>query len=181
MGAVILETKRLILRPWRLEDAETLYALCRDPEIGPAAGWPVHTSVENSREVLKTVLMVPEVWAVTVKGDDTPVGSVGLKPASVEKSEPELGYWVGRSFWGCGYIPEAGRRVLEYCFLERGAGRVWCGHYEGNRKSQRVIEKCGFSPVLSREEDVTLLSERRLCHYYALTRQAWQAQREEQA
>ena len=48
-----LETERLILRPWKEDDAESLYKYAKDPKVGPIAGWPVHTSVENSREIIK--------------------------------------------------------------------------------------------------------------------------------
>ena len=53
---MILETERLILRPWREEDADDLYIYASDPDIGPPAGWPPHTSVESSREIIRTVL-----------------------------------------------------------------------------------------------------------------------------
>ena len=46
-------------------------------------------------------------------------------------------------FWGNGYIPEAVRALIARCFNE-GAPAVWCAHFEGNDKSRRVIEKCGF-------------------------------------
>ena len=51
-----LETERLILRHWKEDDAESLYKYAKNPEDGPIAGWPVHTSVENSREIIKSVL-----------------------------------------------------------------------------------------------------------------------------
>jgi RimJ/RimL family protein N-acetyltransferase len=96
MGAVILETKRLILRPWQEGDARRLYELCRDPEIGPAAGWPAHRSVEESLEIIRNVLDPDRTWAVTLRGNGLPIGTVGLKDtAAVEGGEPELGYWVG--------------------------------------------------------------------------------------
>ena len=50
-----LYTHRVILRPWLLSDAENLYQYAKNPNVGPVAGWPVHTSVENSREIIKTV------------------------------------------------------------------------------------------------------------------------------
>ena len=50
---MILTTKRLILRPWDETDAESLYKYAKDPSIGPIAGWPVHTSVENSLEIIR--------------------------------------------------------------------------------------------------------------------------------
>ena len=46
------KTERLILRPWEESDAESLYEYAKDPLVGPIAGWPVHTSVENSREII---------------------------------------------------------------------------------------------------------------------------------
>ena len=64
---MILETERLILRPWCEDDAEELYKYASDPEVGPPAGWPPHTSVENSREIIRTVLSAPETYAVCLK------------------------------------------------------------------------------------------------------------------
>ena len=51
------ETERLILRPWTEDDAESLFEYAKDPAVGPIAGWPVHTSVDNSREIIKDVLL----------------------------------------------------------------------------------------------------------------------------
>ena len=75
---MIFETERLILRPWEETDAESLYEYAKDDRIGPIAGWPVHTSVENSREIIKTVLSAPETYAVCLKEDNRAIGSIGL-------------------------------------------------------------------------------------------------------
>ena len=61
------ETTRLLLRPWCESDAESCYRYARDPFVGPAAGWPAHTSVENSREIIRTVLSEPDTFAVILK------------------------------------------------------------------------------------------------------------------
>ena len=74
-----LTTDRLILRPWRESDAGILYKYAKDPEIGPAAGWPPHTSVEDSLEVIRTVFSAPETYAVVLKETGEPVGSIGRK------------------------------------------------------------------------------------------------------
>lgn len=148
------ETTRLLLRPWCESDAESCYRYARDPFVGPAAGWPAHTSVENSREIIRTVLSEPDTFAVILKErPDEPVGSIGVFPTEAPEigSEPEIGYWIGRPFWGQGLIPEAVRELLRYCFGDKGAQRVWCSHYAGNEKSKRVIEKCGFSYELTCE------------------------------
>ena len=75
---MILKTERLILRPWEEEDAEELYKYASHPDIGPIAGWPVHTSVENSREIIRGVLSAPETYAVVLKETGCPVGSAGI-------------------------------------------------------------------------------------------------------
>ena len=72
---MIIETERLILRPWQESDAEDLYTYAKDPAVGPPAGWPPHTSVENSREIIKTVLSRPETYAVCLK-NGKPIGTI---------------------------------------------------------------------------------------------------------
>ena len=64
---MILETKRLILRPWEESDAENLFKYASHPDVGPIAGWAVHTSVDNSREIIRRVLSAPETYAVVLK------------------------------------------------------------------------------------------------------------------
>ncbi len=78
-----LETSRLILRPWREDDAQGLYKYACDPEVGPPAGWQPHTSVENSREIIRTVLSATETYAVCLKEDGKPIGSIGLHRADL--------------------------------------------------------------------------------------------------
>ena len=75
---MISETKRLILHPWDEADAESLYEYAKDDRVGPMAGWPPHTSVENSREVIKNVLSAPETYAVCLKENNQAIGSIGL-------------------------------------------------------------------------------------------------------
>ena len=108
---MMLITDRLILRPWQEADAEDLYTYASDPEVGPPAGWPVHTSVENSRKIIQNVLSKPETYAVCLK-DGKPIGSVGLHlngstDMTNRDDECELGYWIGKPFWRQGLIPEA--------------------------------------------------------------------------
>lgn len=171
-----IETQRLLLRPWRESDAESLYEYARDERVGPAAGWPPHTSVEDSLRVIREVLSDDEVFAVTIKGEDRAIGSIGLvnRVTADFEDESEIGYWIGVPYWGRGYIPEAVKALLKYCFLERRDDRVWCGHYEGNDKSRRVIEKCGFKYAFQRMERVVLLSEERNEFFYSITREEWE-------
>lgn len=173
----VFETERLVMRPWREDDAENLYKYASDPAVGPAAGWPVHTSVEDSLRVLREVLIEDKTWAVTIKPSDEPVGSIGVfrTDAPNGNGEPEIGYWIGRPYWGNGYIPEAVRALIGRCFDE-GAESVWCSHFAGNDKSRRVIEKCGFKFAVSMTVRAALLDGMPEYEtlYYKITREEWQ-------
>lgn len=109
----MIETERLILRPWRDADAPALYKYASDPAIGPIGGWYVHTSVENSMEIIRTVFAAPEVYTVVLKDKDEPVGCFGIMfpddthTADMKSREAEIGYRIGKPFWGQGLIPEA--------------------------------------------------------------------------
>ena len=174
---MILKTKRLILRPWCEEDAEQLYKYAQDPEVGPMAGWPVHTSVDNSREIIRKVLSAPETYAVCLKEDGKPIGSVGFHRNDLARrdDEYELGYWIGKPFWGLGLIPEASQEMLRHAFEDLKMQTVWCGYYDGNIKSRRVQEKLGFKYHHTTEGiEVTLLGEIRIGHAMIMTREMWE-------
>ena len=176
---MILETKRLILRPWREEDAEALFTYASDPDVGPPAGWPPHTSVENSRQIIATVLSQKQTYAVCLKGGK-PIGSIGLHLNGVTNmtnrdDECELGYWIAKPFWGQGLIPEAARELLRYAFEELGMRAVWCGYYEGNEKSRKVQQKLGFVyRYTTHGLDVKLMNELRTGHTNLMTKERWQ-------
>jgi RimJ/RimL family protein N-acetyltransferase len=178
---MVLKTERLLLRPWREEDAEDLYKYAKDPDVGPPAGWPPHTGVENSREIIRAVLFSPETYAVCLKTDERPIGSVGLhrNDLAEQNDEYELGYWIGKPFWGQGLIPEASREILRHAFEDLGMARIWCGHYEGNVKSRRVMEKLGFVYHHTTEGiEVSQINEIRTGHVMLMTKETWERNNE---
>ena len=146
---MILETERLILRPWEESDAEELYRYASHPDVGPITGWAVHQSAEESRQVIRTVLSAPETYAAVLKETGRPVGSISLMTGArsnigLPDEEGEIGYWIGVPYWGRGLIPEAVREIMRHGFEDLGLVKLWCGYFEGNLKSKRVQEKCGF-------------------------------------
>lgn len=176
------ETERLLLRPWRESDAADLYEYARDPRVGPPAGWPPHTSPENSREIILNVLSAPGTFAVVPKETGRPAGSVGLMTGAasnlqIGSREGEIGYWIGVPFWGRGLIPEAVRALLRYGFVELGLEKIWCGYFEGNEKSRRVQEKCGFLYHHTNENiRWALMNDIRTEHISCLTRERFLAE-----
>lgn len=86
-------TNRLILSPWKKLNAENLYEYAKDPEVGSIAGWPIHTSIDNSLEIIKGVLSADETYAVYLKSDNRAIGSIGLIPPAqshTKANESEL-------------------------------------------------------------------------------------------
>ena len=171
------ETERLILRPWEESDGEDLYEYAKDPRVGPAAGWPVHTSVENSREIIRNVLSAPETYAVVLKENGRAIGSVGLKigdasDLGIPDTQAEFGYWLGVPYWGQGLIPEAVLALMRYGFETLELETIWCGYYAENTKSKRVQEKCGFAYRYTRENIyVALIDAYKTEHISAITKE----------
>jgi ribosomal-protein-alanine N-acetyltransferase len=147
------ETKRLILRSWQLTDEEDLYRYASDPQVGSIAGWPVHTSVENSVETIKSVLAKPNTYAVVFKKAGHAVESIGLTIGDASKmklpaDEVEIGYWIGVPYWGQGLIPEAVHALIRYGFEEVGLNKLWSGYFDGNTNSKRVLESVDLSAII---------------------------------
>ncbi|MBD5469308.1 MAG: GNAT family N-acetyltransferase [Lachnospiraceae bacterium] len=179
---MILETERLMLRPWNESDAESLYEYAKDPDVGPIAGWPPHQSVDESRYVIQNVFSGAEAYAICLKTDGRAIGAIELKlnghtDMTDKEDECELGYWIGKPFWGQGLMPEAAKEMLRHAFEDIGMKKVWCGYYEGNHKSKRVQEKCGFRYQWKTEGvDVPLMHEKRTGHVNLLTKEEWESE-----
>ena len=177
----MIETTRLILRPWQDTDAPALFRYASDPAIGPIAGWPPHTSVENSLEIIRTVFAAPEVYAVMLKETGEPIGCCGimfpdgLHSADMKQREAEIGYWLGKPYWGQGLIPEAVAALLSRCFNVLNLDAIWCGYYDGNSKSKRVCEKSGFKYHHTNKDIVSPLGDTRTEHFYIMTKNNYAA------
>lgn len=141
--------------------------------------WPPHTSVSDSKEIIKTVLAVPETYAVCRKEDNRAIGSIGLMIGGsgnldISGNEGEIGYWIGVPFWGKGYIPEACKELIRHAFEELNLDKLWCGYFDGNTKSKRVQEKCGFRYHHTNEEIYwKLMDDIRTEHITCLIRDQW--------
>lgn len=145
----VLETERLVLRKWTLNDAEALFKFASDSRVGPNAGWFPHKSIEESKYLINTLFNDPNIFAIVPKKLDYPIGAISLTIGSssnlpLPNSEAEIGYWIGAPFWGQGITPEATLEIIRYGFEDLKLKQLWCGYFEGNKQSKRVQEKCGF-------------------------------------
>ncbi len=143
-----IETERLILRPWRQEDLQDLFAYSSDPAVAELAGWPALQSLEEAQDLLDLFRKEP-VFALELKQTGTVIGSLGidwLDPIpELDNVRPIIfSYDLHRAFWGRGLMPEAVQAVIPYCFDKLYADCLYIGALSQNRQSQRVAEKCGF-------------------------------------
>jgi RimJ/RimL family protein N-acetyltransferase len=155
-----------------------LFPLAKDPLVGPIAGWHVHTSIENSREIINDVLSAPETYAIAPIEGGAPIGSIGLmigeaSNLTIPDDEGEIGYWIGVPYWGRGLIPEVVRELLRHGFDDLDLKTIWCGYFDGNEKSKRVQEKCGFQyHHTEKDKPWPLMNDIRTLHVTCITKEA---------
>lgn len=152
-----IETERLYLRYWNEDDADELYKLAKDPDVGPACGWQPHKNIEETSAVLKNILMTDWTYAIILKETGKVIGCISHGGKAVSgycenENQVEIGFWLGKEYWGNGYIPEACGQVIKYCFEELKVEKIWCAHYTENLKSKRAQEKCGFKYAYTDEK-----------------------------
>lgn len=143
----VIETQRMILKGWTESDAAELFSLAKNPNVGPHAGWKPHADEQESLEVIRTLFLTSMVWKVTDKKSGALMGSLGLetdrfRPGIASK---ELGYWIGEEYWGKGLATEAARAAIKYGFDELDLEIIGICTSPYNLRSQRVIEKLGFT------------------------------------
>lgn len=145
-----IETERLLLRRWKLSDADALYKYACDPEVGPHAGWPPHQSVEESKMIIRELFTNDYTWAVILKETNEPIGCMGYYPfgksnIEIGKNDAEVGYWIGKPHWNKGYCTEALQAMIRYCYEKKNFQTLWADFFIDNPASGRVMEKCGFT------------------------------------
>lgn len=143
-----IETERLILTPWTTseEDVRGCYEMAKDPDVGPNAGWKPHESIEESKMIIETIFMPFDVWAIRNKATGEIMGSIGLENDKRREgvNSKELGYWIGKKYWGKGYMTEAAKAVIDFAFEEFDLVVLAICTGPHNKRSQSVIKKCGF-------------------------------------
>lgn len=147
-----LETDRLYLRPWQISDLEDLFEYASVDGVGECAGWKHHESIDESRSILNLFIRGKKTFAIVQKGDGKVIGSLGMEELSVdpvkgERYGREIGYVLGKPYWGQGLATEAVQKVISYCFDILSYDYLTVCHFLGNNRSRRVIEKSGFSYV----------------------------------
>ena len=161
-----MRTERLRLRPLASRDTARIALLAGDWDVAPmTARIPYPYSEELAEQWIGGAADGEIVRGIEL--GDSLIGVCGYMPADLESAE--IGYWIGKPWWGQGFATEAAGAVVEHCFTSAGFERVTCGHFVDNPASGKVIAKLGFRFVglerlwcEARQTDVeTLKYERR--------------------
>ena len=174
-----IETERLLLRGFTIEDAAELYEYAKNFNVGPHAGWEPHESIEHSREIIGGLFLVKYyIWAIVDKASGRLIGSIGYEEDTKrpETGCMELGYAMAEDFWGRGLMTEAAGAVIRYGFKAMGLSMISIYHNPVNHRSKRVIEKCGFhfEGILRRANRI-YSGEIRDVSCYSLLKSEWEA------
>ena len=177
----VLETDRLRLRPFTSDDETAVFALASDPEVARFVRFEPHRDIAETRAFLELVERYyrrgnPFAWAIVRREDDRLIGSCGFVDQAPERESAEIGYWLGKPYWGKGYAVEAARALVDFGFEQMGLGRVEAKCFLENRAGQRVIEKLGMKFEGTDRSEMIKGGYPEL-QVYAIAQQGWRGNR----
>jgi ribosomal-protein-alanine N-acetyltransferase len=154
IGELIIETERLILRPFKQSDLYDFNEYASVSGVGEMAGWKHHETIEKTQEILDMFIKEDKTFAIVFKKNNKVIGSLGVEKYGLEDKLTEfngyygreIGYVLSKDYWGKGIMPEAVVAVIDYLFNDLNLDFLTCGYYDFNNQSKRVQEKCGFKP-----------------------------------
>jgi RimJ/RimL family protein N-acetyltransferase len=170
LDRVAIRTQRLLLRAPSLGDAGSIATLAGDYEVASMTGTIPHPySEEMAIHWIESLQAGDEgvAFAVDLGGDL--IGCVGYR--ATKKNHAEMGYWIGKPYWGMGYATEAARALILYAFRNENFAYLTVGHFKENPASARVIAKLGFQPSGEVLRDCAARQAKSRCLTYRLTRE----------
>ncbi|MDO4924899.1 MAG: GNAT family N-acetyltransferase [Turicibacter sp.] len=150
-GTKVIETHRLILRPFNVNDTADMFKnWASDDEVTKYLTWPTHSSLEVSQMIIDSWVSgygEPDCyqWAIELKEIHEVIGSISLMNINNDYESGEIGYCIGRHFWNQGIVTEAFQALIPFCFDEIEIIRLVARHDVNNPASGRVMQKCGLT------------------------------------
>ena len=149
-GTVELETERLLLRRFTLDDAQDMYRnLCSDARVNKFLTWELHRSVDDTKELMRSFVERYEspsryCWAIVSKETNEVVGTIAAPTVKELTKTVEVTYAIAQDQWGKGITAEALKAVIAFLFDKVGVNRIEAGHDANNPNSGKVMEKVGM-------------------------------------
>lgn len=169
-----LETERLLLRPFTMDDAEAMfYGWANDPEVTKYLTWNTHESIEDTKFVLDMWIKEYEKperinFAIELKEEKSLIGGIDI--VGYEDNIPVIGYNLCRKYWNKGYMTEACKCVLDYLF-SKGYKDVRIDAMEENIGSNKVIKKCGGVLTETYEEYLPMKDKKVIINRYLVSKE----------
>lgn len=140
----VLESDRLLLRPFTLEDAKDVFLYASDDMVTKYLTWSSHKDIEESEKVVRELFIDKSgTFAIELRSEQKCIGGIDLR-LCVQHNKAGVGYVLNRRYWKNGYMSEALNSLLEFSFLKLKLNRVEAEYYAGNEGSGRVMQKCGM-------------------------------------
>lgn len=149
-GTIEIETHRLILRRFTSDDSDCMFNnWASDEDISKYMRWQQHENIEETKMIINQWLLDYNrssfyIWAITLKESDEPIGSIGLFIINENDLCGDVGYSIGKKYWGQGITTEALRAVLGFAFENIGFNRIETYHSINNPASGKVMQKSGM-------------------------------------
>ncbi|MFZ5969069.1 MAG: GNAT family N-acetyltransferase [Bacillota bacterium] len=150
-GTIEVETERLLLRRFAINDAEEMFTnWANDRDVCKYLRWAQHEDLEETKAVINRWLDSYDkssfyLWAITSKENGELIGSIGLFVVNESDLCGDVGYCIGKKYWGRGIAAEALKAVLNFAFINVGFNRIETYHSVNNPASGRVMQKCGMT------------------------------------
>jgi RimJ/RimL family protein N-acetyltransferase len=170
-----LRTKRLLLRQYRLSDAEDLQRLAGEFDVAKGTLCMPHPYEDGMAEAFieaqEKAIAEGEVFnlGIFLREPEALIGGIGLE-VKKKHNTAELGYWIGKPYWGKGYCTEAVGAMVEFGFTTLCLRKVFAEHFADNPASGRVLEKLGFSYEGCRRKHLTRFGKIQDVKLYGLLR-----------
>ncbi len=136
-----------VLRPWEEADAPAIVPHADDPSVASRLrdGFPHPYTLADARAFIARARAIDPPTIFTIEVEGAAAGGIGFHPGTdVERFSAEVGYWLGRRYWGRGIATQALCALADHAFAAHGFLRLWAVPFADNPASARVLEKAGF-------------------------------------
>lgn len=146
-GTKLLESQRLILRRFTSEDAHDIFNnWTSDQAVCQYLTWPVHANIDVTKTILNDWLANYSSqefyqWAITLKSDNVPIGSISVVKFDHNLDSVEIGYCIGKAYWNKGFTTEALATLIKFFFDKVNVNRIEARHDSNNPASGQVMLK----------------------------------------
>ncbi|NLL71808.1 MAG: GNAT family N-acetyltransferase [Epulopiscium sp.] len=171
-GNTVLESERLMLRPFSLKDTKDVFLYAQDEVVTKYLTWSTHNSVEETQKTIEEFYMKKGVFAIELKAKQMCIGCIELR-INEKHNKASFGYVLNRHYWNKGYMTEALQLLLDLSFTKLELNRIESTHYVGNEASGQVMKKCGMKYEGTGRQEVKIKGIYYDVVHYGILREEW--------